>query len=62
MPVGAPRGWHLTERHVTLDGDPVSASLFDFALAFHHNASELLARGATRIIELERAPRGAELP
>jgi malate synthase len=41
-----PRGWHLTERHVTVDGDPVSASLFDFGLAFHHNASQLLERGS----------------
>jgi len=41
-----PRGWHLEERHVTVDGDPVSASLFDFGLAFHHNAQELLARGS----------------
>jgi malate synthase len=39
-----PRGWHLEERHVTVDGDPVSASLFDFGLAFFHNAPELLAR------------------
>jgi malate synthase len=41
-----PRGWHLTERHVTVDGDPVSASLFDFGLALHHNAGELLERGS----------------
>jgi malate synthase len=41
-----PRGWHLTERHVTVDGDPASASLFDFGLALHHNAEELLARGS----------------
>jgi len=41
-----PRGWHLDERHVTVDGEPVSASLFDFGLAFHHNAPELLARGS----------------
>jgi malate synthase len=41
-----PRGWHLTERHVTVDGNAVSASLFDFGLAFHHNAEELLARGS----------------
>ena len=41
-----PRGWHLEERHVTVDGEPVSASLFDFGLAFHHNAPELLARGS----------------
>jgi malate synthase len=41
-----PRGWHLDERHVTVGGEPVSASLFDFALAFDHNAHELLARGS----------------
>ena len=41
-----PRGWHLEERHVTVGGGPVSASLFDFALAFFHNAPELLARGS----------------
>ncbi len=41
-----PRGWHLDERHVTVGGEPVSASLFDFGLAFFHNAPELLARGS----------------
>jgi malate synthase len=40
-----PRGWHLSERHVLVDGEPVSASLFDFGLAFFHNARELLERG-----------------
>jgi malate synthase len=40
-----PRGWHLPERHVLVDGEPVSASLFDFGLAFFHNASEQLERG-----------------
>jgi malate synthase len=40
-----PRGWHLLEKHVLVDGQPVSASLFDFALYFFHNAKELLARG-----------------
>jgi malate synthase len=39
-----PRGWHLTEAHVLLDGEPVSAALFDFALFVHHNAKALLAR------------------
>jgi malate synthase len=39
-----PRGWHLLERHVTVDGQPVSASLFDFGLYFFHNARELLDR------------------
>ena len=41
-----PRGWHLVERHVGVDGAPVSASLFDFGLAFFHNAVELLERGS----------------
>ena len=40
-----PRGWHLTEKHVTVDGEPVSASLFDFGLYFFHNARERLERG-----------------
>ena len=40
-----PRGWHLVEEHVYVDGAPVSASLFDFALYFFHNAQELIARG-----------------
>ena len=39
-----PRGWHLDERHVLVDGRPVSASLFDFGLYLFHNAAELLAR------------------
>ena len=41
-----PRGWHLEEKHVTVDGKPVSGALFDFALLFFHNAKELLARGS----------------
>jgi malate synthase len=40
-----PRGWHLPERHVLVDGEPVSASLFDFGLALFHNAREQLDRG-----------------
>src|SRR5437763_2029142 len=40
-----PRGWHLPEKHVLVDGEPISGSLFDFALYFFHNAEELLARG-----------------
>jgi len=39
-----PRGWHLTEKHVRVDGAPMSASLFDFGLYFFHNARNLLAR------------------
>ena len=41
-----PRGWHLLEKHMYVDGKAVSASLFDFALYFFHNAKELLARGS----------------
>jgi malate synthase A len=33
-----PRGWHLFEKHLQIDGEPASASLFDFALYFFHNA------------------------
>ncbi len=41
-----PRGWHLDEKHVTVDGKAVSGGIFDFALYFFHNAKELLARGS----------------
>jgi malate synthase len=41
-----PRGWHLDEGHLTVDGSPISASLFDFGLAFFHNAREQLDRGS----------------
>jgi malate synthase len=41
-----PRGWHLDEKHVLVDGQRVSAGIFDFALSFFHNAREQLARGA----------------
>jgi malate synthase len=40
-----PRGWHLPERHVLLDGAPLSGSLFDFGLYFFHNARRLLDAG-----------------
>ncbi len=40
-----PRGWHLPEKHVLLDGEPVSAGLFDFGLYLHANGRELLERG-----------------
>ncbi|HWP84652.1 MAG TPA: malate synthase A [Terriglobia bacterium] len=41
-----PRGWHLPEKHVTVDGRPVSGALFDFGLFFFHNAKALLAKGS----------------
>ncbi|MBW3629529.1 MAG: malate synthase A [Gemmatimonadetes bacterium] len=40
-----PRGWHLPENHLHVDGEPISASLFDFGLYFFHNAREALDRG-----------------
>jgi malate synthase len=40
------RGWHLEERHITVDGEAMSGSLFDFGLYVFHNAKELLARGS----------------
>ncbi len=41
-----PRGWHLFEKHVLIDGQPVSGGLFDFGLYFFHNARRLLAKGS----------------
>jgi malate synthase len=41
-----PRGWHLTDRHITVGGRPVSASLMDFGLHLFHNARRLLDRGS----------------
>jgi malate synthase len=41
-----PRGWHLSERHLTVDGEPLAGGLVDFGLFLFHNARELLERGA----------------
>jgi malate synthase len=41
-----PRGWHLVEKHVYVDGKPISASLFDAGLFLFHNARRLLERGS----------------
>lgn len=41
-----PRGWHMEENHVFIDGAPISASIFDFGLYFFHNAWELVKRGS----------------
>ena len=41
-----PRGWHLDEKHVLIDGQRVSGGIFDFALYVFHNAKELIARGS----------------
>ncbi|MCW3818786.1 malate synthase A [Micromonospora sp. DR5-3] len=41
-----PRGWHLDEKHVLVDGEPVAGAFVDFGLYFFHNAKELLERGS----------------
>lgn len=41
-----PRGWHLPEKNVEVDGEPVSASLFDFGMYMYHNARYLLEHGS----------------
>jgi malate synthase len=41
-----PRGWHLVEKHFLIDGEPISASLFDFGLFFFHNARALIRNGS----------------
>jgi malate synthase len=49
-----PRGWHLDEAHVLVDGVPISASIFDFGIWFFHNARELLDRGSGPYIYLPK--------
>jgi malate synthase len=44
--IARPRGWHLEEKHVLLDGRRVSASLFDWGLCFFHTSQALMARGS----------------
>jgi malate synthase len=41
-----PRGWHLVEKHLLIDGAPISATLFDFGLHLFHNAQSLIRRGS----------------
>ncbi|MGH9152455.1 MAG: malate synthase A [Acidimicrobiales bacterium] len=55
-----PRGWHLVERHVHVDGGPVSASLFDFGLALFHNARPLLDLGSGPYFYLPKLESRAE--
>ncbi len=44
--IARPRGWHLVEKHILVDGVPVSGSLLDFGLYFFHNARTLLEKGS----------------
>lgn len=46
VPLVRPRGWHLDERHILVDGKPMVGALVDFGLYFFHNAKELLDRGS----------------
>jgi malate synthase len=41
-----PRGWHMVEKHVLVDGEFISASIFDFSLYFFHNAHERVKQGS----------------
>jgi malate synthase len=49
-----PRGWHLPERHLVVDGDPVAGALVDAGLFVFHNAHELLERGAGPFLYLPK--------
>jgi malate synthase len=49
-----PRGWHLVEKHVLVDGTPLSASLFDFGLFVFHNAHALRERGSNPYLYLPK--------
>lgn len=40
-----PRGWHLVEKNILIDGEPISGSIFDFGLYFFHNVKSLLENG-----------------
>ena len=45
VPLVRPRGWHLDEKHLLVDGKPMSGSLFDFGMHFFHNATTLIESG-----------------
>ncbi len=49
-----PRGWHLSEKHLLIDGQPMSGSLFDFGLYFFHNAAARLAKGSGTYLYLPK--------
>ena len=55
-----PRGWHLPERHVTVDGQDVSGALFDFGLYLFHNARAALDAGSGPYFYLPKLESGAE--
>jgi malate synthase len=49
-----PRGWHLPEKHVLVDGEPISGGLFDFGLFFFHNVLRLLSKGTRPYLYLPK--------
>src|SRR5438309_9193197 len=49
-----PRGWHLDEKHLLVDGKPDAGAFFDFGLFFFHNAKELIARGSSSYFYLPK--------
>src|SRR5436190_3275320 len=55
-----PRGWHLDERHVLVDGRPASASLVDAGLYLFHNAAERIRRGTAPYLYLPKLQSAAE--
>lgn len=55
-----PRGWHLPENHVTLDGEPISGALFDFGMYFFHNVQERIARGTGAYFYIPKQENAAE--
>ncbi len=55
-----PRGWHLVDKHVVVDGAPISASILDFGLYFFHNARELMERGSGPYFYLPKLESHAE--
>jgi len=55
-----PRGWHLPEKHVLLNGEPIPAGLFDFGLFLYHNGRELLDRGSGPYFYLPKLESHAE--
>ncbi|KAK0413535.1 hypothetical protein QR680_006857 [Steinernema hermaphroditum] len=55
-----PRGWHLPEKHVLVDGQPMSGSLFDFGLFFFHNARALLDKGSGPYFYFPKLENGEE--
>jgi malate synthase len=49
-----PRGWHLPERHVLVDGEPISGGLFDFGMFFFHNVLRLASKGTRPYLYLPK--------